>query len=298
MARTIQQIKDAIRTQKNTDPNLNGTNYATLNFYEDVQTPASKVSTANLIAYLVAWAQNLQEQLWDVTVSILQNAANASVIGTAQWLQGKIFKFQYDLTVPQIPVVYSDYSVGYGDPVGAGQSGTPNTNYQIIKACALTANGARKVQVKVAKIVGGVLAPLTALEQSSLNSYIGLIKPVGISIIATSPNPDYIYIKATIVADAAYNPTDVKTNVIAAITNYLQIFSQSNFGGILYPSRMEDAIQAVAGVVSVSFQGFNGRKYSDTTVNESPSVAYQSDAGYGVPENSSGYDLTTSITIQ
>lgn len=287
MARAIQVIKDQIRAWKNTEPDLNGTNFAQVKFFEE---GGSKTGTTNLTAYLVSLAINLHEQLWDLFKIELQAIADKANTGNSQWLQNQILNFQNGDTL-----LLDNFIPRYS---------SQDLTKRIITACAIIDNGNRVILAKVAKTVSAgppvVLGKLSSSELTNLQNAVNSFKFAGTQVKVTSQDPDKIYVKAKITYDKTRVEATVKTNVLAAINTYLQSFSLNQFNGIIYPSKLSDVIQAVDGVINVYFEELQGRGELILTVAEGENFttgAYQSEAGYAIAETTAGFTLNDSISL-
>jgi hypothetical protein len=62
----------------------------------------STTAIYTLWKYIVAMNSYLQEVLWDIFKKELENVVLTAAVGSEQWLQSKIFTFQYSSATPQI----------------------------------------------------------------------------------------------------------------------------------------------------------------------------------------------------
>src|ERR1700753_1852304 len=65
-------------------------------------TSTSKRAIYNLLAFIMAVAINVLEQLIDIFTANVEAVAAGSAPATIAWLQAQIFKFQYSATSPQV----------------------------------------------------------------------------------------------------------------------------------------------------------------------------------------------------
>jgi hypothetical protein len=279
MARTIQEIQDEIILAVQNEPSLSGI------------TSASAVAIWKLWTRIVAASLETEEQLNDLFRLELEQIARDSVPGTAEWLQKRVLEFQYDALSPQVVQVI-DGRVGY--PV-------INESLRIIARAAVKEQSNGRVLVKAAKEVANVLTPLDASEKTSLEGYLSRIGFVGIPIDVTSQQPDRLRVEnLTVYYFREYNPTTVKTDVIAAIEAYLESISSENFNGVVVRSAIVDAIQAVTGVALVGdaiadfyIRDFSTIAPSGLLLTNQREIA----AGYVISEDTVTYTLNDTITM-
>lgn len=268
MARSVSTIKQEMIDYKNSQSSLDNLN------------STSQTAIWNLLFYVVAVAIYTFEVLLDLFKTEVETTVAQAVPNTASWFQAKVLEFQYgdNITLQNFVPIY--------DPV--------NTDNQIITRCSIkeTVNGL--IQVKVAK--GTVLEPLTSLEQSALKSYLKTIAYAGAKINVISQDADKVYIAADIYFDAEYILADLKTNVFAAINNYL---NNIEFDGTFRKSKLEDAIQSVTGIIDVNIIDIKIRDYATSFSLSNPSVSVFTEiaAGYVEEEDTVGYTFTDTINF-
>jgi hypothetical protein len=281
MARSIAVIKQQIIDAKNSDPVLSAKLLS-----------SSQTSTWNLWAFITAVSINLHEQLWDIFKQEVEDIAAKVVPGTAEWLRARVFEFQYSSDpsnsqeislidfVPKYPVT---------DPA-----------LRIITSCSVIESGNR-VLVKVAKKNGLVLGPLNDNEIGALRTYIGKIKFAGTNVAAASSEADRIQVIADVFYNGQYSLDVIKPRVFDSIKNY---FSNLSFDGVVYIAKIQDAIQAVPGVVDVVVKNIVPRTNIQPPVAFNPASEfhnkYATSAGYVVPEDATtppGLQLEQTITF-
>jgi hypothetical protein len=235
MARSIAEIQAAIIANVQADPNL-------------VQAAStSQTAIWRLWTFIVATAIAILEQLQDVFQSNNEAIINLAAPQTAQWVQDKVFKFQYDATTPQVLQLIDlvpQYSV------------TDETK-RIVTRCSVTSNLTNKVLVKVAK--GATPQALTSPEVTALQTYVNTLGVAGIKYVVSSTNSDKIYIQAQIFFAGDYSAI-IQANVIAAIEIYL---GSLPFNGTLKISDLEIAIRNTEGVNDVIFNNIKARRDAD-----------------------------------
>ena len=239
MARQISAIQQQILDNIAADDTLGG-----------LLTSTSKRAIYRLLAYVVAVAIAIHEQLIDVFIASIEATAAAAAPATAAWLQKQVFLFQYSATTPQ--------TVQLDTTTLAPAYPTTDSTLRIVTQCSVKTDITGVVRVKVAKASPPVA--LSAGELSALQSYINTIGVAGVSYLAVSQNSDKLYVQADIYYDGQYSAI-IQTNVIAAINAFLAALP---FDGTLLLSDLQAAIKAVAGVKDVVLQNVVAR--DDSTV--------------------------------
>ena len=200
----------------------------------------SKVNLFVLISFIVATSINIFEQLLDVFKSTIEKEIAQAAPGTNAWLQQQVLNFQYSATDPQvIQFVTNDAGLLYP------QYPVVNPALRIITQCAVVTRGIGGYVIKVASN----LLPVGTTEMNALTSYCQQIN-FGVPFSFINVNADMLYFGADIYYNGQYSPV-IKDNVKAAITAYINDFDTNNFNGTIFLSKLEDVIQAVAGVSDV-----------------------------------------------
>jgi hypothetical protein len=222
MARTVNEIKQAILTQKSLEPELSGLNSTSL------------VAIWNLWAYIAAVIINVLEQMWDLFRAEVQAKIDASRWGTARWYVEIAKKFQLGDNIEQLPD-NQPYSVI--DP-----------EKQIVTRASFR-EGAGVLTLKVAK--GDVDNPeaLSVGEKSQFEAYINKMKAAGTEVSVVSLEADQLRITASISYDAIYTLIDIQADVEQAIRDFLFIIP---FDGVFYKNKLIEAIEDVEGIINVN----------------------------------------------
>lgn len=264
MGRSIQTIYNELTASKETNTDLddllpNPDNWQTLYTYENFKLLANTVlkslSTSlvyiwRLIMYTVAYAIYLQEQLYDVFKSEVDDTIENKEFAQLPWYvtSSKAFQLGYQLTW------IDDKRYGYE---------TIDEDAQIItQAAATVSNGA--VLLKVAKGEIGSLTELSTSETTAYNNYMkgsssiyaeDGIAPPGTKITIISEAADQLRFASqvfydsqvldstgTLLSDGSTKPVEV------AVINYIQ---QIPFDSKFRIAGLIDAIQASQGVINV-----------------------------------------------
>ena len=275
MARSISEIESQIVSDvKSNIPELTST---------------SKRSIWGLWCYVYALCISTFEQLLDIFKSNTENTVANAIPLTAQWLQNKVFEFQYDATNPQVLQLINfvpQYSV-------------INTSLRIVSRCSVKTDISNIVKIKVA--TGNTPAALSSLQISALQSYINTLGTAGIKYIVTSTNSDKIYIAADIYYQGVYSSV-ISANVIAAINNY---FSSIPFDGAVKLSDLENAIRNTTGVNDCVLKNVSARADSTTFGSGTDLVLnnqligriWNTVSGYIVPETTTGNTLADTLNF-
>lgn len=269
------------------------TNFATIGITIN-PTLWSKRNMLRLFIYSVAIGQALLEQLQDAFMVAVEAQVAIAAAASDLWIQSKMFQFQYSDTSPQYVSLIN----------GVPQYATVDTTLNVITACSVTSSTPGIVTIKVAQTVNGLLAALTTLMTQAAQGYINTIGTAGIIYNISSLNPDQIYIAATIWFQGQYSST-IQATVIAAITNWLQMQSITNFNGNIKMSDLEGMIRTIPGVDDVELNNVSARPDSisfgsgiQLVVNNAIiQRQYASTAGYVIPEQTAGQTLVQSLTL-
>lgn len=273
MARSISTIKATITAEKNTKPVL-----APILFAEE---GGSKVGVLNTFADVIAIATNVHEQMFDAYKEDIEEVAKNAVPGTENWLNTKVKEFQYSASNPQY-IEFTDFIPQY--PI-------VDTALQIITRSAVVSLGNGRITVKAAKSDPPV--KLLTAEKTALQQYIDNILPAGPYVTVLSEDSDKIYVNASVYYDGQFIDS-IQDNVEKALEDYL---ANLDFNGTILVSKIQDAIQAVAGVNDVVITQVRARK--DVTVFASASIVtrqWVTDSGYAEQETTSGNTWSDTIT--
>lgn len=270
MARTIAEIKAQMIAEKNAQSALSGL------------TSTSQTALWNLYIYLVATAVNIFEQILDLFKVDVEAIAARSYPGSRQWIQAKVFEFQYDATTPQYLELQSDFTLVY--PV-------VNTELRIVTRCSVGRLLNKQVLVKVAKNTPP--EPLDNSELTALASYLNDIGFAGIDYSLLSVYPDRIALEAEIYFNGQFAAT-IQQSVIDALDNYL---ANIPFDGVVNVQAVVDVIQSVPGVNDVVLGALAVRRetvaYANRTfIFDMPAGInlrqYNTFAGYIIQEDTAG----------
>lgn len=284
MARSIETIKSAIKTEIRT--------YTELNSFLFPEEGGSLVGVMNVIIYSVAVAIYTFEVLLDTAKIELQDIADTIPAGNPKWVQTQIKNFQYGDVVTFV------------DNVPAYNPVTPAN--RIVTQCSVVQSSGGIVTIKVAKGTVPSLAPLAGAELSALKDYYyGTQTSEGIGFAGVKTNfisldADRIYLEGEVYYSGQYVSTTVKANVITAINEFLASFTDEAFDGTIFINRITDAVENVDGVVYVKWISVKARP--NTTAFAGASVvnvmgSYQTIAGYAIAEDDTGNTPNDKITM-
>lgn len=233
--------------------------------FDDKFKPATMV---NVIFYIAAYVVWLRETALDSWRSDVDATAVATRYGTKEWWH-------------RIALAWQDGDVTSVIDGGVAYTTLDETK-QKVKFCAVVENG-RTLYLRVATGVSPNLAPLTEEELIRFQSYLGDVKPLGIRAVGQSYPADSLTIFANIYYDGERLLSEIDTEVKAAIESYL---ASIVFGGMIYKSKMIDAIQAVDGVSDVEITNIAATPSGGNPIwigrNYEPKAGYAKVGGYGL----------------
>ena len=241
MARTITQIKSELTTAFMADTTL----AASYGFTPgaDFDRTFSKVSIENILLYIVAAAIWTLEKLFDTHTAEIYDYIATMKPHSLRWYVEKAKAFMYG--VPLIDGTDQHNTTGMTDEQMAAA--------RIVTFSACTEANAT-LYLKVAKAGP---APLTADEKAAFVAYMHEIKDAGVRIDVISENGDYLKLDMVIYYDPLLINADGESKATGskvvedAIKNYIENIP---FNGEFRKNELEDAIQAVEGVVMVEFE--------------------------------------------
>ena len=244
------------------------------------------------ICYTVAICQALVEQLQDLFRQEIEATVSKAAPASTAWVQDRMFKFQYSASNPQVVALVNTIATY---PV-------LDSSLAIITACSVTTDASNSVVIKAAK--GSPLVALSAQELASAQGYINTIGIAGINYVAQSLSPDKIFIDAQVYYAGQYSAV-IQANVIAALQNFLQTLSLTNFNGALKMTDLEGVIRNVTGVNDVVLNNVRGRQSTDAysagvdLILNTSTIQRQwlTIAGYIAAEDTTGKTFTDSLTF-
>ena len=284
MARTIEECNAYILSNLTTE-------FASIGITINTAT-WSKRNLLRVICYVIAIAQSVAEQMYDVAIAKMQAIQNVSAAATALWLQDAVFKFQYSATTPQNLVIINNV------PTYA----TINENLRIVTACSVNTTVTNQVNIKVAK--GNPLAALTSGEKTALQTYVVSKGAAGITYNVISNNPDRLYLSADIYYKGTYS-TVISQTVIDALNNFLTNLSKVNFNGNILISDVENLIRNVDGVNDVVIDRMAIRESTQAVFGGTDMVLagdwinrkMQFSAGYAIQEDTALYTFADTLNF-
>ncbi len=286
MARSVEEIKAAIEVTIRTFPSLDS-------FLFPTDIGGSSASTFNVLIHSVAVAINVFEELLDkfnVDVQVLIDSVPVHNTGNTRQ---KILNFQFG----DVIALDADFIPVY-TPV------TPAN--RIVTQCAIVDSDTDLLTIKVAKGTAPSLTPLTTPELDALKEYyfgtavsqgVGV---AGVNALFINADSDRFFVDGEVFFLGQFDSATVKTNVIAAMDDYLETFQNEAFNGEVFMNRMVDAMQAVDGVSRVNLATVRGRAAivafpSGTDVDTQGT--YLTVSGHVLQENTGGSTFNDTITM-
>lgn len=202
----------------------------------------SIVSPWRLFLWLVASAQHTLEVLWDSMVSEMNSIAASAAVGNTAWYAAQVLLWQngYSLLWNSNTYRYYYSDTTSPDAVASRIAAKVSVN-EVVNS---NFDG---VLIKVAKSIGGVLAPLDntlGSELTSLTTFVGRIKFAGIETSVISLAPDDLLLNLDIYYDGTLDLVDFQTTFNAAIQAFI---TSIPFDGVLHINDLIDAIRAIPG---------------------------------------------------
>lgn len=247
MARTLEYWQDIMLSKKQSFSNLSDLEVLTTNETQNLQglTSTSKVALWRLWIYIVAFCAFALDKLFDVFKQEVDATVAQNKVHNFLWYKEKALAFQYGDAL----VYESDYYNNDGKTISDIEQS------KIVKRAAVIrkiANGKGFLELKVAKLVGGVLQPLTEQELEAFSSYMFNVSDAGTYIVFVSLPPDDLKLDLEIFYDPQILWSDGSrkdgtndTPIQGAINDYLQ---NLEFNGEFTITGLVDYLQKTEGV--------------------------------------------------
>jgi len=203
--------------------------------------------------------------------------------GTPDWYADRALEFQLDDPLVVLPTGKPGYAEGSSGP------------RIVTRATAKENNTTGRLFLKVAKdgATPGTLAALDpATELVQVRGYFDRIRFAGTRLEVVSRDADRLLVLGGIYYDPLLPVATVRTNAVAAVQGYLAAL---DFDGLVYMSKLVDALQAVPGVVDVQLLTVTARVGSAAPV--AIDRVYETAAGYIIPEDVPGLTLADTLTF-
>lgn len=247
MARTISEIQSEIIADVQADSTLGAQ-----------LTSTSVTAIWRLWTYVVASAIWALEVLFDAFKAEATELVAAQKPHTLRWYRQKALDFQLGGTLVDGDDIF-DNSALSDDQVEV---------QKIIKAAAAVEDG-NVLIVKVARLSGDELEPLSVPQLAAFTAYMTEIKDAGVKLQSRSVNPDHLRLDVDVYYDATVLGSDgarldgaETTPVQDAIDAFLR---STPFNGVFVKSYLTDAMQAVEGVVVPEIRLCQARRDDDPT---------------------------------
>ncbi|MBD2769691.1 hypothetical protein IC235_17515 [Hymenobacter sp. BT664] len=273
MARTIDEIETSILDEIAATPELAGP--------EGLTSP-SAVAIYRLLAYVMAVVLRVHETIFDRHMADVDAKLARAQPGTAQWYAIQVKKFQQG-----DQLVVDDDGIHYP----AGSTGLKLVTQATAKENYTTNQLFLKLATDDASAPGGLRA-LTGPEMTQVRGYIAQIRFPGTRIVETTGDADRLKVLATVYFNPLVNLDALKAAVRAALRLYL---ASLDFDGLVYLSKIEDAIQSVAGVKDVLLGTVSARNGTGQAV--AITRFYETVAGFIVEDDAAGDGFLDTITF-
>lgn len=286
MARSVDEIKALIETEVRTFSSLD-------NFLFPSDPGGSSLSAFNILIHSVAVSISVFEVVLDKFNSdVTELIISVPVHNTGNTRQ-KILNFQFGDVITLDANFVPIYTV-------------PDPIKQIITQVAVVDSDSDLLTIKVAKGTAPSLTPLTAPELAAVQDYyfgtavsqgVGV---AGVNALWVNENSDKLFVDCEVFYFGQFDAATVKTAVIAAMDNFLEVFQAEAFNGEVFMNRFVDAMQAVDGVSRVNLDTVRGR--ADSIVFPAGTAVdtqgtYKTVAGYVVGETTGGSQFTDTVVM-
>lgn len=232
-------------------------------------TSTSKVSVFRLIVYVVATVAWSLHQLWAILSADIDERIAVSRPFSRGWYTQTSLNYQHGQELPEN---------GIYDNTGLTISEIEAKKI-VAKAAVVegTINGHGILRIKVAKNIGGVLAPLEGSELIGFTEYMNKMGAAGISLATSSAEADQL----RVIYKLYYDPTILNnlgerldgtdaTPVISALKGYLKDKNARDFNGELSLQHLNDVVEKVPGITDVFLQSAASKHTSYGYENPNP----------------------------
>jgi hypothetical protein len=211
-------------------------------------TSESKVGRWRLMLWAVATCAAAVDIIFDLQIIILEALSKKSRYGTIPWYIQQAYDFQYGDTL-----VWQNNQWQYATVTPANQ---------IIKRAAAQELG-NLVNIKLAKLSGGIPTKLNSTEFTAASAYYAKKKPAGIQLNIITDDPDELILYTKINFDALL--LDNTGQLLSSPGTYPAIDAINNFlTNVIFDGTFElcdyiDALQKATGVKSAYIISASGR---------------------------------------
>lgn len=252
MARTIQEIYDAIAAEKSSMSSLNalqpGVDSAQ-DLLSDVASP-SKVADWRLWIWLVAVVVHLFERSMDIFTAEIDEKVLATKSHSLPWYQLRALAFQYG------------HALAFNTELEKYEYLVDDEAARIV-AKASTEELNSYVLVKVTKEAG----ILTTGELVAFKAYMDNVKDAGTPIFAISEPADQFKITADIYYDPqvlAPNGSLLSDGAVFPVIDQLEAYKESiGFNGLLEKTKMVDYMQKAEGILNPVLRVLEAKSHTD-----------------------------------
>jgi hypothetical protein len=229
----------------------------------------SKVGVFRLLVYVMAVAMWVQQKLNDIFRGDIEERIAATRPFTQRWYVSTSLAYQHGYNL--------DDEGNYPVPTSVAEQQAADAAKIVSKAAVVQTiiAGVGALRIKVAKLQGELLAPLSGAELAGFQEYIELMGAAGIYVVATTAEADKLMLNYKIYFDPLILDNEGKrldgtndTPVKDAVKSYLK---SVEFNGVLSLVKLTDVIQQVDGVTDPFLQAA-ASKYAAYNYGDSNSV--------------------------
>lgn len=278
-ARSLDEIFQNLLTYKDSIPELSGLTTD----ISDEQTLLAKLQSDSVVSkwvlelYIVAYSNWILENQLEQQITEAEEVRDTSFIGNLAWYAFMALQYQ------EGDVVVVDESTNF-----VPQYLVTDETKKIVGYCTVEESGTGVLF----KLRGRDSDLLTTPQLEGFQSYISKIKAPGVTVLISNTLGDDLKLYANVVYDGQKDASEIKTNVEAAINNYI---ANIEFNSYFITNKLIDAVQAVDGVIDIEINTLeakiDGEVNYDTIVHK-----YKANAGY--LKIAADHTLNTTITYQ
>lgn len=282
MARSIKEIYNQIVAEKQSFGELDiyqpsYTDNAFDALLSDL-TSNSKVAIWRLWVFITAVALYFHEKIFDLHKVEVQEIANSMQVGKLEWYASETKKFQFGY-----PLSFDNNTFKYYYLDNSSSDALASKIIARVSAREVFSTNFSGIRIKVAKLQGGVLVPLTEEELIAVRFYIQRIAFAGIPVEVISIEADKIKYNLRIWFDGVLPEEDVLTSVQQAINSYLTAIE---FDGILYKTKLIDTLQNISSVKDIEILSLQSQ-IASSSIWIDASRYIEPESGYFVSDPSS-----------
>lgn len=282
MARSIKEIYDRIIDQKQTFSDLE----VYLPTYDQSAfeallsdlTSNSKVAIWRLWAFITAVALYFHERIFDKHKEEVETIAQSMQVGKLEWYASEAKKFQFGF-----PLSFDNNTFKFYYLDNSSEDAVSARIIARVSAREVFSSNYTGIRIKVAKLQGEVLIPLTEDELEAITFYIQRIAFAGIPVEVWSREADKVKYNIRVWFDGVLPEENVLIAIQQAINSYLTAIE---FDGILYRTKLIDTLQNISSVRDIEIVSLQS-KIASSSIWIDASRFIEPESGYFISDAAS-----------